>query len=84
MDSMAISKFKATCLAALERVSKTGRPLLVTRRGVPIAQILPPPPPEATKEPMFGCMAGTGKILGDLIAPASDPKDWDALRGRRI
>jgi len=25
-------------------------------------------------------MAGTGKILGDIIAPASDEKDWEALR----
>ena len=42
MDSMAISKFKATCLATLERVRKTGRPLRVTRFGKPIAEICPP------------------------------------------
>jgi hypothetical protein len=33
VDVMPISKSKATCLAALERVRRTGRPLLVTKRG---------------------------------------------------
>ena len=41
---MAISKFKATCLATLERVRRTGRPLRVTRFGKPIADIVPPSP----------------------------------------
>ena len=37
MEEMAISKFKATCLAALERVRKTRRPIRVTKFGRPIA-----------------------------------------------
>jgi prevent-host-death family protein len=45
MHTMSISKFKATCLAVLERVRKTGEPLLITKHGVPIAQVLPAPPP---------------------------------------
>ena len=44
MEEMAISKFKATCLATLERVRLTGQPLRVTRFGKPIADILPPSP----------------------------------------
>ena len=42
MDEIAISKFKATCLAVLERVRKTGEPVRVTRFGEPVAEILPP------------------------------------------
>ena len=42
MEEMAISKFKATCLAVLERVRKTGEPVLVTRFGHPIAEIVAP------------------------------------------
>ena len=79
-DTLPISKFKATCLAALERVRKTGRPLIVTKRGVPIAQVLPPPPPEAPTKSAFGSMAGTIEILGDIVAPAADPEEWEALR----
>jgi hypothetical protein len=36
MEEMPISKFKATCLATLERVRRTGRPLRVTRFGKPV------------------------------------------------
>ena len=42
MEEIAISKFKATCLAVLERVRKTGQPILVTRFGQVIAEIRPP------------------------------------------
>ena len=78
MDSLPVSRFKATCLAALERVRKTGRPLLVTRRGVPIAQVVPPPPSEP-EEGGFGAMAGTAEELGDVVAPLPE-EDWEALR----
>jgi len=42
MQEIAISKFKATCLAVLKRVRETGEPVLVTRFGQPIARIEPP------------------------------------------
>jgi antitoxin (DNA-binding transcriptional repressor) of toxin-antitoxin stability system len=46
VETIAISKFKAACLAELERVRATGEPLLVTNGGVPVAQIVPPPDSE--------------------------------------
>lgn len=76
MDTVPVSRFKATCLAALERVRATGRPLLVTRRGVPIAQVLPPPPPVPTQS-NYGAMRGTAEELGDIVAPLGD-EDWEA------
>ena len=79
VETMAISKFKATCLAVLDRVKRSGRPVLVTRRGEPIAQIVPPAPAERPPS-WLGCMSGTVEILGDIIAPASDESDWEALR----
>ncbi len=78
MDSLPVSRFKATCLAALERVRKTGRPLLVTRRGVPIAQVVPPPPAEPQNSG-FGVMHGTADELADIVAPLPE-EDWEALR----
>lgn len=74
---MPISKFKATCLAALERVRRTGRPLLVTRRGVPVAEVVPPPPPPPP-ERWLGALAGTGRITGDVVAPAAGEDEWEA------
>ncbi len=78
VDSIAVSKFKATCLARLERVRQTGRPLLITKRGVVIAQVLPPPPVQPTGSG-FGSMAGRAVELGDIVAPL-DEADWEALR----
>jgi prevent-host-death family protein len=79
MEEMAISKFKATCLAVLERVRKTRKPIRVTRFGEPIAEVVPPSP-KPKKKRWMGAMVGTGKIVGDIVSPASDEKDWEVLR----
>ena len=67
METISISKFKATCLALLERVRQTGEPIIVTKRGVPIAQVVPPP--SAEKPPvLFGAMGGAlGRHIGALV-----------------
>jgi prevent-host-death family protein len=78
MDTLPISRFKITCLAALERVHRTGRPLLVTRRGVPIAQVIPAPPPDI-EEDAFGTMRGTAEELDDIVTPLPE-EAWEALR----
>lgn len=76
MDVMPISKFKATCLAALERVRRTGRPLRITRFGTPIADIQPPA--VAPQASWLGSMRESGTIAGDLVEP---PKvQWEALK----
>jgi prevent-host-death family protein len=78
MDNIAISKFKATCLAVLEQVRKTGKPVLVTRFGQPIAEIIPP---SSLRPPRrFGARIGSGQILGDIVAPISDESEWAAAQ----
>jgi len=79
MEEIAISKFKATCLAVLERVRKTGRPVLVTRFGEPVAEVGPPTPAKPMQRELGG-MRGTAQILGDIVSPASDEDDWEVLR----
>ena len=61
------------------RARPTRQPVLVTRFGEPVAQVVPPPPPHRAKS-WLGGMAGTGRIVGDIVAPASDESDWGALR----
>ena len=78
MDSMSISKFKATCLARLDKVKRTGRPLLITRRGVAIAEVIPPSPPKASSG-WLGSLRSTGRIVGDIVAPVAAAEDWEAL-----
>jgi antitoxin (DNA-binding transcriptional repressor) of toxin-antitoxin stability system len=77
MEEIAISKFKATCLAVLERVRKTGQPILVTRFGHPVAEISAP---GASLKPVrkLGGMVGTMKIVGDIVGSISDESEWEA------
>ena len=78
MEEIAISKFKATCLAVLERVRKTRRPIRVTKFGQPVAEVVPPAP-KAGKKHWLGSMAGTIRFEGDIVSPARDEKDWEIL-----
>lgn len=78
MEEIAISKFKATCLAVLEKVKKTGQPILVTRFGHPVAQITPPV--QAKRAPKFGTAVGSLTIRGDIVGPITDISDWDAAQ----
>src|SRR5690348_1249058 len=79
MEQIAISKFKATCLAVLERVRQTGEPVLVTRFSVPVAEISAAGTGRRRKREA-GRLAHTGRILGDIMAPISAEEDWEALR----
>jgi prevent-host-death family protein len=78
IEVITISKFKATCLAVLDKVKRTGRPVLVTRRGKPIAIIDPPPPPEKPTS-WLGSFKSKGKISGDIMSPVVPEDAWHAL-----
>jgi len=79
MKEVAISEFKAKCLGILEEVRKTRRPIRVTRFGEPVAEVVPPTAVKTTGR-KFGSMAGTMKILGDIVGPISTWDDWEADR----
>ena len=79
MHEIAISEFKAKCLALLEQVRKTKKPLRITRRGKPVAEIVPPTP-TALGGSWLDSMAGEVKILGDIISPVIDEDDIEALK----
>lgn len=78
MEQIQISRFKATCLAVLDRVAQTREPILITRRGKPIARIIPPVPSPASS--WLGSMKGSVEIRGDVLAPVSEPSEWEVLR----
>lgn len=68
-------EFKAKCLALIDEVSQSRVPLVVTKRGTPIAQVVPLGPPEAQKVPS---LLGSVRYTSDdeLLAPI--PAAWDA------
>jgi prevent-host-death family protein len=71
-------EFKQRCLALLDEVGASGEPIVVTKRGRPVAQLAP-----VSCEPeqdWRGAMRGRGEILADLVEPAAGPAEWEALR----
>jgi prevent-host-death family protein len=78
VEKVAISVFKARCLSMLERVRRTGAPLLITKRGEPIAEIVAPSAAHSRQE-WIGAAAGTGTLTGDVIEPLG-ADDWEAAR----
>ena len=78
MLEVAISEFKAKCLALLEQVRRTRQPIRITRHGKPVADIIPPAP-VVDRQSMIGSMKDS-KIIGDIISPANDEDEWEALR----
>ena len=78
MQEIAISEFKAKCLSLLDEVNKTKKPLRILRRGKAVAEVIPPTP--ARKRRKLGTMAGTVKILGDIVSPVIDLNDIEAYR----
>lgn len=65
-------EFKSKCLALLDEVARTGRGLVVTKRGKPVARVLPPGP----EIDPFKKLRGTLTHQGDLVAPTGEK--WDA------
>lgn len=79
MREIAVSEFKAKCLSLLEEVKKTKTPLRITRRGIPIADVVPAFP-KAEEKAWIGSMTGSLKIIGDIVSPVIDVREIEALR----
>ena len=67
---IAAGEFKARCLALLEEVAETGHELVVTKRGRPVAKVVPVEKPRSLK--------GSVVFEGDIITPLND--EWDSNR----
>ena len=66
-------EFKAKCLKLLDEVQQHHREIIITKRGKPVARLLP----LAAESPeIFGRMKGTGEILGDIVSPTGEV--WNA------
>lgn len=75
MQTVKASEFKAKCLALMDKVARTGKPLLVTKNGKPVAELRPHIAPG-------GSGAGVWKdrllIEGDIVSPVD--AHWEALK----
>ncbi len=64
--------FKAGCLKLMDEVQKKKRTILITKRGVPVARLMPV---DLIMPGLFGWMKGTVVEHGDITAPID--MDWE-------
>ena len=71
-------EFKAKCLKLMDEIARDGGELIITKRGKPVARLVPPEAGsqagEAPPKSVIGCMAGTVFTHGDIIGPFHD--EW--------
>ncbi|MBY0277610.1 type II toxin-antitoxin system Phd/YefM family antitoxin [Candidatus Binatia bacterium] len=81
MRTIKASEFKARCLAILDEVERTGEPVIISKRGRAVAELIRPRLARRERFPQ-DALRGTGRTVGDIIAPALPPEVWEATRGR--
>jgi prevent-host-death family protein len=72
--TIAAGEFKAKCLALLDEVQQTRKEYVITKRGKPVARLVPAEPKKKTDD-VFGRLKGTGAIRGDIF---STGERWEA------
>jgi prevent-host-death family protein len=77
MRTMGASEFKARCLRVMEEVRTRRESVLITKKGRPVARIVPA---EKPREDIFGCLKGIVRITGDIESPVVPASDWEQAR----
>jgi prevent-host-death family protein len=72
---MRAADFKARCLAAMDQVEATGEPIVVTKRGRPVASLVPA---TGKRTPLRGFLRDGVRSVGDVVSPLEF--EWDAAR----
>jgi len=66
------SEFKAKCLALMDEVQRTGQGVVITKRGKPIAELVPHRSPNRNAR---GILKDRLFITGDIISPIDVERD---------
>ncbi len=77
MEKINASYFKARCLGILDRVRETGEPIVILKRGRPVAELWPPSNAEA-QYPQSE-LKGSVMVIGDIVGPVLPEDHWDSL-----
>ncbi len=77
MKMMPAGQFKAKCLKVMDDVQSTREPVVITKKGRPVAKLVPA---EGPSDDFLGKLSGVMKIVGDITQPVEDPDAWEALR----
>ena len=77
MKTIAISQFKAHALKVLAQVAKTKESIIITKRGTPIAEVVPFRKKDKSAKP--GKLADTFLFEKDIVSPLGEDM-WDACK----
>ncbi len=66
MKKIAAGEFKARCLTLMEDVRSTREPLVITKRGKPVAKLVPA---DDNKDDFIGRLEGVFRVVGDIESP---------------
>ena len=66
MNKIAAGEFKARCLTLMEDVRSTREPLIITKRGKPVAKLVPA---NDDKDDFIGRLEGVFRVVGDIESP---------------
>jgi prevent-host-death family protein len=77
MKKIAAGGFKARWLTLMEEVRSTREPLVITKRGKPVAKLVPA---DKTSREFLGRLKGVIRIVGDIESPVEPPEAWESLR----
>ena len=75
------TKFKATCLELMDRVAEKRETYVITKRGKPVAKLVPADPP--ARKSVFGCMADQMDFVGEIDRPAWSAEEWKRFERER-
>jgi prevent-host-death family protein len=77
MKIMTATEFRARCLRVMDEVREKRLVVLITKRGRPVAKLVPPDEPARD---VFGCLVGKLEIVGDVERPVIESDEWHATR----
>ncbi len=79
MRKMAAKEFRARCLAVMDEVASTREPVVITKRGKPVAKLAPVGSARSRK--FMGRLEGILEpAKGDLTEPTGPLEDWESLK----
>ena len=66
IQQIAAGEFNAKCLKIMDEINKTGKSMIVTKRGVPVMKVVPirEAKVRGEKDPIFGRLKGIVEIVG--------------------
>lgn len=82
MAKVAATEFKARCLELMDRVAERRETYIITKRGKPVAKLVPADPPRP--KDIFGCMVGQMEIVGDITEPLWSDQEWKEFERQQV